>query len=705
VKVAEFGIAKMLGTANGGGNVGELAAPENATQTALGTPGYSAPEQKTDPQRVDSRADIYSLGVVFYEMLTGELPGKRIEPPSRKVQIDVRLDEVVLRALEKNPELRFQQVSEVKTMVETIVATPRASDESAPTAGSLPKVSLCYVSTPEYLRTFRGRLLYIYQGKGELRLDSETLRFHSGWPAVTVPLSSVRTLALGDYPVSAKPLPLHYIAVTFTEHGVSRTLLFTPVRSWVKSPWEANKVVAEWLSALQEAIRACTGRTLSVDHSDEAQNLSWWDLTKTFFLSAAGCTVVFAVIPLIVYQRLPNRLSELLPGPIFAAVLMAVFLVVRWWRRSAAVAECDDRPGASQRQEAQTESENAQENQSRLTSAATNQFLRIIKWVSICLAILIFAYFAFGAYFTATHQRYSATTIIALVKPEFSIPASWIVENAGLDHLAKMPVVIDTVISNLNLNAKFGVRHHVAQLPQDETRRELAGRIFVFRIPHTDSYQLTVASDTAEKPVSIANQIASRLVALTHEGSFEFPDNRVVEISERATLNKDHTTSTVIVNLVIGLVFGGAIGRLIYGLSVMGVKLFGKSQRTAAAQNPLPAVEAWLAIVDGGNYAQSWETAAAYFQRASTKDEWVGRLEKIRRPLDKVLSRKLSSTKHTAAGTHLETKFATSFDGLLAAVETVTSPCSRTASGRSSATSSARRASKIFKAGGCSCWH
>jgi serine/threonine protein kinase len=134
VKVADFGIAKMLGAATGGGNAVESAAPENTTQTGVGTPGYSAPEQKTHPQRVDSRADIYSLGVVLYELLTGERPDGRLEPPSKKVQIDVRLDEVVLRALEKDPELRFQQVSEFKTMVETIVQ-PSSNPPLTPAEG------------------------------------------------------------------------------------------------------------------------------------------------------------------------------------------------------------------------------------------------------------------------------------------------------------------------------------------------------------------------------------------------------------------------------------------------------------------------------------------------------------------------------------------------------------------------------------------
>ncbi len=81
---------------------------------------YMAPEQVEHPKDVDHRADIYSLGVVFYQMLTGELPLGRFEPPSHKVLIDVRLDEVVLKALEQEPDRRYQQASQVKTEVETM---------------------------------------------------------------------------------------------------------------------------------------------------------------------------------------------------------------------------------------------------------------------------------------------------------------------------------------------------------------------------------------------------------------------------------------------------------------------------------------------------------------------------------------------------------------------------------------------------------
>ena len=133
VKIADFGVAKIvayeLSETTGGGT----AAPELGRTEAgkvIGTPQYMAPEQLSHPLDVDNRADIYALGVVFYQMLTGELPVGKFERPSNKAQIDVRLDEVVLRALEKKPELRYQQVSEVKTMVETI-----ASRADIPTVG------------------------------------------------------------------------------------------------------------------------------------------------------------------------------------------------------------------------------------------------------------------------------------------------------------------------------------------------------------------------------------------------------------------------------------------------------------------------------------------------------------------------------------------------------------------------------------------
>lgn len=154
VKIADFGIAKLVGTRDSGLGAGDSDAsadalpeskipipdsptPLTAAGQIVGTPQYMAPEQIASPQTVDHRADIYSLGVVFYQMLTGELPAGRFAPPSKKVQIDVRLDEVVLRAMEKEPERRYQQASEVKTEVENIATTPRSAAGSFAAASDL----------------------------------------------------------------------------------------------------------------------------------------------------------------------------------------------------------------------------------------------------------------------------------------------------------------------------------------------------------------------------------------------------------------------------------------------------------------------------------------------------------------------------------------------------------------------------------------
>jgi serine/threonine protein kinase len=143
VKIADFGIAKMLGNGTpsytlGGSPMESVPAPLGVTQpeTALGTPAYMAPEQASAPERVDSRADIYSLGVVFYEMLTGELPAKQIEASSSRLKnlhIDVRVDEIVLRALEKKPEMRWQTAAELRTRVEEVSSVTSAPPPPPPT--------------------------------------------------------------------------------------------------------------------------------------------------------------------------------------------------------------------------------------------------------------------------------------------------------------------------------------------------------------------------------------------------------------------------------------------------------------------------------------------------------------------------------------------------------------------------------------------
>jgi uncharacterized protein (TIGR03067 family) len=134
VKLADFGIAKMIADAEAPGSP-VVAGTSGLTQVhgTLGTPQYMAPEQRTAPAEVDHRADIYSLGVVFYELLTGELPAGNFPPPSARSDADPRLDAIVRQAMEREPRRRQRTAGEVKTQIETVVREP-----APPTAQATP---------------------------------------------------------------------------------------------------------------------------------------------------------------------------------------------------------------------------------------------------------------------------------------------------------------------------------------------------------------------------------------------------------------------------------------------------------------------------------------------------------------------------------------------------------------------------------------
>lgn len=136
VKIADFGIAKLVGE-------DQTSVTLTNTGAALGTPHYMAPEQFEKPATVDHRADIYSLGVVFYELLTGELPIGRFAAPSSKTPVNSTVDDVVFRTLEKDRERRFQSAGEMKTQVEhlgegTNAAPPAAAEKPASAPPALP---------------------------------------------------------------------------------------------------------------------------------------------------------------------------------------------------------------------------------------------------------------------------------------------------------------------------------------------------------------------------------------------------------------------------------------------------------------------------------------------------------------------------------------------------------------------------------------
>lgn len=116
-KVTDFGLASFLEDANASARFALT-----STHVSMGTLSYMAPEQRVDAKNADARADIFSLGVILYELLTGEVPLGTFDPPSkRKPGIDPRLDDIIGRCLKPDPAERYSSVAELSADLEPMV--------------------------------------------------------------------------------------------------------------------------------------------------------------------------------------------------------------------------------------------------------------------------------------------------------------------------------------------------------------------------------------------------------------------------------------------------------------------------------------------------------------------------------------------------------------------------------------------------------
>lgn len=173
---------------------------ENLTQTnvAMGTASYMAPEQQVDARSADHRADIYSLGILLYELLTGDLPMGKFDPPSvKKPALDKRLDDIVSRCLKPNPKERYQNLNEMlqqleplvpmTSMLGTVQMSPmrralRKAREAAQTLGRMVEIAVVLAAVAIVGAAFLRSAVKDKRVPAGQELNTE---FNSRWPLTT----------------------------------------------------------------------------------------------------------------------------------------------------------------------------------------------------------------------------------------------------------------------------------------------------------------------------------------------------------------------------------------------------------------------------------------------------------------------------------------------------------------------------------------
>ncbi|MFT3992092.1 MAG: DUF4019 domain-containing protein [Luteolibacter sp.] len=628
VKVADFGIAKIVEASLDPQHTDEHAFTDvTLAGKIIGTPSYMAPEQIDKPQEVDHRADIYALGVVFYQMLTGELPNEKLVPPSQKIHLDVRLDEVVMRALEKNPELRFQQADTLKTQIETITATSKGKQPPASaTKWSLGKkvaltssLALFLIILPILIGSVMSAIHSKNQVKrvreqAERRLEANTPHRHTSRPRIPELMSIWKTMG--------HPETLVYFLKVDWEHDA----LFTP-----DSPWSLSE---EAFAALPDSER--THLSLQSDLTSLRSILATVEEAGNQFAAKGAefdARQCFESL-----QKFGQRLSQ----PNHQLVLR---LLGQSTQKHAASLQASIPFDTFPVEFSETQ------------KSVEQPFIFIRK----------------DDNYEFRERLYNFDGLLnELQKLARTLPGTSVQiktdENSPYCNVARLLDAcrknrLTNVSFDISSDARVAIAGWLEHMDQGSYSKSWQTASEKFRQSISESEWIQT-SENVRKPLGVVlsrNDSSFSKTMKSCEVTFKTEFEKMGSALETVTFAIDEDGNWRASSYLIK--------------PVVRTTLEGSNDTEKAVLN---SAEAWLSLIDDESYAQSWKGAAKLFQAALSESQWTASLTQARKPLGALISRKFMSSQSAKSlpgapdGDYFVIQFTSSFANKASAVETVT---------------------------------
>ena len=348
VKVMDFGIARALADA---GN------PVTQTAAVIGTAQYLSPEQARGV-KVDARSDVYSLGCVLYEMLTGEPPfvgdspvavayqhvrEDPVPPSERHSGISPELDAVVLKALAKNPENRYQTAAEMRT---DLVKVHSGETPDAPKILTDAERTSFMSASPSHDRTERIDPVGPHQPRYEERERKGSVGRWLAAVAILAVLTVVVTIAINTFGGSTRDVQVPDVAGQVSDDAIAalQNLGFkTTVQRNPDSEVPPDHVI-NTDPAATASVAAGDEITVNVSTGPEQRevpdvsNLSYADAVRK--LTEAGFGRFRQTTSASLPEQKDRVLSTLPPANQTSAITNEVTLVVGMGPATAAVPDC-----------------------------------------------------------------------------------------------------------------------------------------------------------------------------------------------------------------------------------------------------------------------------------------------------------------------------------------------------------------------------